>query len=98
MSSRLFSLSLCLALAWSPAAAAEDLVVITVEGIDKPGIIAAESPNPIVSDLIIMPDIEKRLEAFVRLGHDDLADLDGDGTADGQTREPHGQASRCTTE
>jgi hypothetical protein len=25
-----------------------------------PGIIAAESPNPIVNDLVIMPDIEKR--------------------------------------
>jgi hypothetical protein len=38
-------------------------------GISEPGIIAAESPNPIVSELIVMPDIEKRLEAFVRLGH-----------------------------
>ena len=38
-------------------------------GISEPGIIAAESPNPIVNQLVIMPDIEKRLEAFVRLGH-----------------------------
>ena len=38
-------------------------------GISEPGIIAAEPPNPIVSQLVIMPDIEKRLEAFVRLGH-----------------------------
>ncbi|HEU5008404.1 MAG TPA: pyrimidine/purine nucleosidase domain-containing protein, partial [Jatrophihabitantaceae bacterium] len=38
-------------------------------GITEPGIIAAESPNPIVNHLVIMPDIEKRLEAFVRLGH-----------------------------
>ncbi len=38
-------------------------------GITEPGIIAAESPNPIVNELVIMPDIEKRLEAFVRLGH-----------------------------
>ena len=38
-------------------------------GITEPGIIASESPNPIVNDLVIMPDIEKRLEAFVRLGH-----------------------------
>jgi predicted Rossmann-fold nucleotide-binding protein len=30
-------------------------------GITEPGIIAAESPNPIVSELITMPDIEKRL-------------------------------------
>ena len=27
-------------------------------GITEPGIIAAESPNPIVNKLIIMPDIE----------------------------------------
>ena len=38
-------------------------------GISEPGIIAAESPNPIVNELVIMPDIEKRLEAFVRAGH-----------------------------
>ncbi|MFO7339743.1 MAG: pyrimidine/purine nucleosidase domain-containing protein, partial [Lysobacteraceae bacterium] len=31
-------------------------------GITEPGIIAAESPNPIVNELVIMPDIEKRLE------------------------------------
>ena len=36
-------------------------------GITEPGIIASESPNPIVNDLVIMPDIEKRLEAFVRI-------------------------------
>src|SRR6185312_688121 len=35
-------------------------------GITEPGIIAAESPNAIVNDLVIMPDIEKRLEAFAR--------------------------------
>ena len=35
-------------------------------GITEPGIIAAESPNPIVNSLIIMPDMEKRLEAFVQ--------------------------------
>ncbi|MDY6941524.1 MAG: nucleotide 5'-monophosphate nucleosidase PpnN [Pseudomonadota bacterium] len=38
-------------------------------GISEPGIIAAEPPNPIVNQLVIMPDMEKRLEAFVRLGH-----------------------------
>ncbi len=38
-------------------------------GITEPGIIAAEAPNPVVNELVIMPDIEKRLEAFVRLGH-----------------------------
>jgi hypothetical protein len=30
-------------------------------GLTEPGIIAAESPNPIVNHLVIMPDIEKRL-------------------------------------
>ena len=38
-------------------------------GITEPGIIAAEPPNPIVSHLVIMPDIEKRLEAFARVAH-----------------------------
>ena len=36
-------------------------------GLTEPGIIAAEPPNAIVNQLVIMPDIEKRLEAFVRL-------------------------------
>lgn len=51
-------------------------------GISEPGIIAAESPNPIVSDLVIMPDIEKRLEAFVRLGHGIIVFPGGVGTAE----------------
>ena len=51
-------------------------------GISEPGIIAAESPNPIVSELIIMPDIEKRLEAFVRLGHGIIVFPGGAGTAE----------------
>jgi predicted Rossmann-fold nucleotide-binding protein len=51
-------------------------------GITEPGIIAAESPNPIVSRLIIMPDIEKRLEAFVRLGHGIVIFPGGAGTAE----------------
>jgi len=38
-------------------------------GISEPGIIAAEPPNPLVNGLVIMPDIEKRLEAFVRMAH-----------------------------
>ena len=33
-------------------------------GITEPGIIAAESPNPTVNELVIMPDIEKRLKRF----------------------------------
>ncbi len=52
-------------------------------GISEPGIIAAESPNPIVNELIIMPDIEKRLEAFVRLGHGFIVFPGGAGTAEG---------------
>jgi len=51
-------------------------------GISEPGIIAAESPNPIVSELIVMPDIEKRLEAFVRLGHGIIVFPGGVGTAE----------------
>ncbi|MBE9549682.1 MAG: DUF3412 domain-containing protein [Proteobacteria bacterium] len=51
-------------------------------GITEPGIIAAESPNPTVNELIIMPDIEKRLEAFVRLGHGIVIFPGGVGTAE----------------
>tara|TARA_B110000503_G_scaffold42352_1_gene69379 strand:- start:447 stop:1805 length:1359 start_codon:yes stop_codon:yes gene_type:complete len=51
-------------------------------GITEPGIIAAESPNPMVNELIIMPDIEKRLEAFVRLGHAFIVFPGGVGTAE----------------
>ncbi len=51
-------------------------------GITEPGIIAAESPNPIVNSLIIMPDIEKRLEAFIRTGHGIVVFPGGAGTAE----------------
>jgi predicted Rossmann-fold nucleotide-binding protein len=51
-------------------------------GITEPGIIAAESPNPIVNNLVIMPDIEKRLEAFVRIGHAIIVFPGGVGTAE----------------
>jgi predicted Rossmann-fold nucleotide-binding protein len=51
-------------------------------GISEPGIIAAESPNPLVNELVIMPDIEKRLEAFVRLGHGIIVFPGGVGTAE----------------
>lgn len=51
-------------------------------GITEPGIIAAESPNPIVNELVIMPDIEKRLEAFVRTGHGIIVFPGGAGTAE----------------
>lgn len=51
-------------------------------GITEPGIIAAESPNPIVNDLVIMPDIEKRLEAFLRTGHGFVVFPGGAGTVE----------------
>ncbi|WP_426416704.1 nucleotide 5'-monophosphate nucleosidase PpnN [Aestuariirhabdus sp. LZHN29] len=51
-------------------------------GITEPGIIAAESPNPIVNQLIILPDIEKRLEAFVRFGHGIVVFPGGPGTCE----------------
>ncbi|MEW7989376.1 MAG: nucleotide 5'-monophosphate nucleosidase PpnN [Candidatus Thiodiazotropha sp.] len=49
-------------------------------GITEPGIIASEPPNPIVNELVIMPDIEKRLEAFVRVGHGIVIFPGGAGT------------------
>lgn len=51
-------------------------------GLSEPGIIAAEAPNPIVNDLVILPDIEKRLEAFVRVGHGIVVFPGGAGTAE----------------
>src|SRR5260370_28124852 len=51
-------------------------------GIPEPGIIAAEPPNTSVSQLVIMPDIEKRLEGFVRLGHGIVIFPGGAGTAE----------------
>ncbi len=51
-------------------------------GITEPGIIAAESPNPIVNSLVIMPDMEKRLEAFVRVGHGMIVFPGGVGTTE----------------
>ena len=51
-------------------------------GITEPGIIASEPPNPIVNELVILPDIEKRLEAFVRLAHCIIVFPGGVGTAE----------------
>jgi predicted Rossmann-fold nucleotide-binding protein len=51
-------------------------------GVSEPGIIAAEPPNPIVNDLVILPDIEKRLEAFVRIAHALVVFPGGAGTAE----------------
>ncbi|MFP6806370.1 MAG: nucleotide 5'-monophosphate nucleosidase PpnN [Pseudomonadales bacterium] len=49
-------------------------------GLTEPGIIAAEAPNPIVNELVILPDIEKRLEAFVRIAHGIIVFPGGAGT------------------
>jgi predicted Rossmann-fold nucleotide-binding protein len=51
-------------------------------GLTEPGIIAAEPPNAIVNQLVIMPDIEKRLEAFVRLAHCVVVFPGGAGTTE----------------
>ncbi len=51
-------------------------------GLSEPGIIAAEAPNPIVNNLVVLPDIEKRLEAFVRVGHAVIVFPGGAGTAE----------------
>ncbi|MCZ6709205.1 MAG: nucleotide 5'-monophosphate nucleosidase PpnN, partial [Gammaproteobacteria bacterium] len=51
-------------------------------GLTEPGIIAAEPPNPMVSDLVILPDIEKRLEAFLRVGHGVVVFPGGAGTTE----------------
>lgn len=51
-------------------------------GLTEPSIIAAEPPNPLVNELIIMPDIEKRLEAFVRIAHGIVIFPGGVGTAE----------------
>ncbi len=51
-------------------------------GLTEPGIIAAEQPNPMVNHLIVLPDIEKRLEAFVRMGHGIVVFPGGVGTTE----------------
>ena len=70
-------------------------------GISEPGIIAAEPPNAIVDQLVIMPDIEKRLEAFVRVGHGIVVFPGGVGTCEeilyllGIMLHPDNAAHRC---
>lgn len=51
-------------------------------GLTEPGIIAAEPPNPIVNELAVLPDIEQRLEAFLRVGHAFVVFPGGVGTAE----------------
>ena len=49
-------------------------------GLSEPDIIAAEAPNPIVNELVVMPDIEKRLEGFLRIAHGIIVFPGGVGT------------------
>ncbi len=51
-------------------------------GLTEPTIIAAESPNAIVNELVVLPDMEKRLEAFVRVAHGIVVFPGGVGTAE----------------
>lgn len=51
-------------------------------GFTEPSIIAAEPPNPMVSDLVIFQNIEQRLEAFVRYGNVLVVFPGGPGTAE----------------
>jgi len=51
-------------------------------GLTELGIIAAEPPNAIVKDLITFPNIEKRLEAFVRTAHAIIVFPGGVGTTE----------------
>ena len=51
-------------------------------GLTEPGIVAAEPPNAIVNNLVILPDIEKRLEAFVRMAHGVIIFPGGVGTTE----------------
>ncbi len=49
-------------------------------GLSEPNIIAAEAPNAVVNELVILPNIEKRLEAFLRVGHGVIIFPGGAGT------------------
>ena len=51
-------------------------------GLTEPTMIAAEAPNPLVNELVILPDMEKRLEAFVRIAHAIVVFPGGVGTAE----------------
>jgi predicted Rossmann-fold nucleotide-binding protein len=51
-------------------------------GLTEPTIIAVEAPNPIVNELVILPDMEKRLEAFLRVANGLVIFPGGVGTAE----------------
>jgi predicted Rossmann-fold nucleotide-binding protein len=47
-----------------------------------PGIIATKAPKVIVNNLVAIPDIEKRLEAFTRLANGAIVFPNGLGTTE----------------
>ncbi len=51
-------------------------------GFSERGIIAAEAPNGLISELIIFPDVEKRMEAFIRASHRGRIHPGGAGTVE----------------
>lgn len=51
-------------------------------GFSEQGIIAAEAPNGLVSELVIFPDVEKRMEAFIRASHRGRIHPGGAGTGE----------------
>jgi predicted Rossmann-fold nucleotide-binding protein len=51
-------------------------------GITEPGIVSSESPNTLINQLVIMNSIERRLEAFVRVGHGVIIFPGGAGTCE----------------
>lgn len=51
-------------------------------GVTESAIICTETPNPLINGLVVMPDIEKRLETFVRLAHGIVIFPGGFGTAE----------------
>ncbi len=51
-------------------------------GLTEPTIIASEVAEPDLHELVILPDMEKRLEAFVRMAHAIIIFPGGVGTAE----------------
>ena len=51
-------------------------------GVTEPGIVATESPNTLINQLVIMNSIERRLEAFARISHGIIIFPGGAGTCE----------------
>ncbi|MDD5025884.1 MAG: DUF3412 domain-containing protein [Candidatus Peribacteraceae bacterium] len=64
------------------AYAAERITNARMFGFNCPGIITSEPPNLFVKPLVILPDIEKRLEAFIRASMGCIIFPGGPGTAE----------------